>query len=177
MTYLPFAILLTIGLIFLTVLGEMKKDFQKKLAFSNGILALCGLIILISVWILANRSIYHSGHDEDLAQWAGNMLAVYYQLTLPVFFVLLGITLIASIIAIFDKKQHIGFSPKLRVMASCASSVILLIIAPFYGFMTENDSIPLYTFICWFGVGQALVMRLPFVAEYFGRIRSRVKKM
>lgn len=175
MTYVPFAILLTLGLIFLTVLGEVKKEFQKILAISNGILAAVGAVIIAVVCIISDHSI--SGSQAELAKWAGNMLSVYYQITLPVFFILLGITLLSSVMAIFDRKQHVGFSPKVRVMASCASSVILLIIAPFYGFMTANDSIPLYTFICWLGVGQALVMRLSFVAEYFGRLRSRVKKM
>lgn len=175
MTYVPYAILLTIGFIFLTVLGELKKNLQKPLAIVNAILAAAGAVILAVVYFAADSSI--GGSETELAEWAGNMLSVYYQITIPVFLVLLGVTLLSSSAAIPDRNQHVGFPPKIRVMASCASSVILLIIAPFYGFMTVNDSIPLHTFICWFGVGQALVMRLSFVPEYFGRIRSRVKKM
>lgn len=176
MIYVPFAVLLTIGLIFLTVLGEVKSVYHNKIAAVNGILALIGLIIVLAVWFIANRLIYHSGHDEQLAEWAGGLLDVYFQISLPVFFVLLVITVLASVTAIFDKKQRSGFPAKVRVMASCASSVILLIIAPFYGFMTENESIPIYTCICWLGVGQALIMRLSFIAEYFARSAANVKK-
>lgn len=177
MIYVPFAILLSIGLIFITVLGELKSVHKKKIAVINTVLSLIGLVIVLSTSFIAHRLIYHSGHDENLAQWAGGMLDVYYQISLPVFFVLLGITVLASIISIFDKKQQSGFSSKVRIMASCASSVILLIIAPFYGFMTDNASIPLYSCICWLGFGQALIMRVSFIVEYFARSSSNVKKL
>lgn len=176
MTYVPFAVLLTIGLIFLTVLGEIKPQWQKKLGIVNAVLALIGTLVLLIVRFVSDNSIHGSGHDEQLIEWADDMFSIYFQITLPVFFVLLGITLLASVIAIFDDKQRQGFNAKVRIMLSCASSVILLIIAPFYGFMTANDSIPLYTYICWCGVGQALVMRLMFITEYFARSRRNVKK-
>lgn len=177
MMYLPSAILLSIALIFLTILGEIKPEYQKKLVCINGILAFIGILFILSVCFIANHNIYNGGHDEQLSEWAGNMFSIYYQISLPVFFILLAVTVISSVLSFFDKNSLHGFTPKLRVMASCASSVMLLIIAPFYGFMTENETIPLYTYICFIGVGQALTMRLAFIPEYCARIRIHVNKM
>lgn len=181
MTYLPLAILLTVGLIALTVFGERKTAQNPKilriLAVVNALLAVSGILIAAITHIIAQSSIADPSLEPDFASWAGSMYGIWYQISLPVLGVLFGITVLASLTALADKKQRSGVMQIMRAAVVCTASVVFLILAPFYGFMTENETIPLYRYILWSGAGMALTMRLACAVEYCGRIRKHVRKM
>lgn len=178
MTYLPLAILLTVALLFLTFLGERKtaqnQSSLKCLAIWNAALTTVGFLLSVVIHIKAASTLANASLDANFASWASDMFDIWYQIALPTATVLLVITTIASILPLADKKQRTGVASKIRVMTACASSVLLLLLAPFYGFMTENDTVPLYQYILWSGVGMALTMRLSCTLEYLVRIRIGV---
>lgn len=180
MSYLPSAILLTVGLIALTAVGE-KKSMQnpkrlKLLAVVNTAVSAAGFLIALVTHLIAKSGMTDSSLDSEFSAWASDMHGIWYQISLPTFALLFGITFLAVLTALADKKQQSGIAPVMRVSAVSAASVVFLILAPFYGFMTENTTLPLYQYILWSGIGMSLAMRFVCAAEYICRMRLTVKK-
>ncbi|MBQ4354915.1 MAG: hypothetical protein IJC71_08485 [Clostridia bacterium] len=180
MTYVPLAVLLAVVLSALTVYGERQAvQTETKLGILAGInigLAAGGTAAVLIPHFLFRQTAENPALDEDFLTWAQDMFGIWYQIVLPVFGVLAGITFLSVLTAIADKKQQSGNAPHIRMLTVCASSVLLLILTPFYGFMTENEMIPLYQYVLWSGVGFALLMRICTVPEYFLRIRLLRKR-
>lgn len=177
MIYSVIAVILSVFLIFLTVLGEKNPQFRRNLITINVILSLVGCTASAFIYFIVKGSVFSGEYDETWSEWAWDMFTLFYSISLPVLGVLLGILIVSTVLSIFTERKKSCTSQKVRVMAASASSIVMLIIAPVYGFMTQNDVIPLYGYILVSGIAQALVFRIVFAIEYYSISRNNVKRM
>jgi len=179
--YLPLSVLLFILLVVFSVIGELKSMQSaaalKRLVWLNAILSFVGAVFTIVTHFICMRALRTPALDETFTEWAQDMFGIWYQIALPVFFVLAGLPLLSSLFSIFDRKSQTGTAPKIRVITITASSALLLILAPFYGFMTDNTSVPLYSYVLWSGTGMSLAIRASLAVEYAVRLREHVKNL
>lgn len=177
MIYAFIAVIISAFLIFLTFLGEKKPQFSRHLIIANALLSFIGCAASTVIYFVVKKTVFSGGYDTSWTEWAWDMFTLFYSISLPVIGVLLGILLLSSLISIFTVQKKGDSSPKIRVMAATASSIVMQILAPAYGFMTQNDTVPLYGYILLSGISQALVFRIVFVIEYLSRSRNNVKRM
>jgi len=170
MTYLPFAILLGVTLVALTAVGKLRPNWYKPLTVVNGVLGLLGIALALAIHLLALSKLHSEALTPAFLSWAKDMYGIWYQIALPVFGVLFGFLLCSTLLSLGEKHHEKGHAPVMRMILSCASSVVMLILAPFYGFMTENETLPLYQYILWSGIGLALAFRLLCALEYGVRL-------
>lgn len=168
------ALFLFFVFLILTVAGETVRgrNHPRLCFFVNLALASAGLLMTVTAFIIAYRSVFYSGADAEFSGWAWDMLTVFYQLSMiptAVFFV---IGTLSFLVAAADPKQRTGFPMKLRLSVTIVFSVIPLLLAPMYAFMTVNEQIALEIYVLVTGCGEALFLRAPLLLEYGRRWRE-----
>lgn len=177
MIYASIAVIISAFLIFLTFLGEKKPQYSRHFIIANVIMSFVGTAASFIIYFAVRNSVFSGIYDETWSEWAWDMFTLFYSISLPVLGILLGILIVSSLLSIFTERKKGGTFPKVRVMAATASSIVMLILAPAYGFMTQNDVVPLYRYILASGIAQALVFRIVFAIEYYAISRNNVKRM
>ena len=176
MIYSLIAVPFAVFLIFLTVIGEKKSAMKPSLAKINAVLSIIGAAVIPAVHLIARKNIMSDGFEPAWSEWAWDMFTIYYSISVPVVSVLLGILLLSSLSSFFTERRKGDTAPKLRTMTSCAASVVMLILAPAYAFMTDNNVLPVDTYILIIGFAQSLLFRSVFTLEYISESRSFVKR-
>ncbi|MBQ2727381.1 MAG: hypothetical protein IJF78_16895 [Clostridia bacterium] len=172
MIYLITALLLTAALIGITVLETRKPSTVWK--WLNLILCSAGVLIVIICRTAAEAGVSRSGQSETWMSWARDMFAQHYRVSLPVLLVLLGILVIAFLLSLPDKRNRSAVPGFLRRTVGILASVLLLMMAPLYAFMTANEIVPLDTLILLSGIGESLILRLVYALEgFFGGISRK----
>lgn len=176
--YYFFAVLLFLVILTLTVCAETERGRKHPRVFfiANFVLTCVGVVLFVAVSVYAWRAIHNGGFDTEFAEWAWDMLVVYYELSLVPLAVFLFLSVSSCLIAVFDPKQRSGFSLKLRLTTTVVFAVVILFIAPMYSFMTVNEKVALDTFVLFTGICEALLLRAPLLIEYGYRSRAKDKK-
>lgn len=178
--YVVFSVLLTLAFAVLTVYGETKRGRQSSqmLFFANVALSAVGLFLLAGTFFVARTTVLGGNFDAEFSEWAWDMLTVYYQLSLVPFAVFLGITAIALVLAMAEgnrRPTRYGDAPSFKfslcLAAAVVFSVVMLLLAPMYAFMTVNESIALENYVLLTGIGESLLLRAPLLIEYGIRMR------
>ena len=170
--YWFFALLLFFIFLILTAAGETGKGKNAPRFFFLANLGLAGggLLFLLTGVLMVRKNIFHSGLDAEFSEWAWDMMKVYYQLSMIPLAVFLVIGCLAFLPALADPKQRTGFPLKLRLSVTVVFSAVLLLIAPMYAFMTVNEQVVLDVYILLTGIGEALLLRVPLLIEYYRRM-------
>ncbi|MBR5454031.1 MAG: hypothetical protein IKV54_08125, partial [Clostridia bacterium] len=116
-----------------------------------------GIILVLVSHAVITLKINAVSDNETFVSWAQDMFGGWYSISLPIVGTLLLIDIIAAVVSLFDKKQREKHSVVLRSAVLAASAAVPLLLAPFQGFMTANDTVPLYPAILVSGIGMALV--------------------
>ncbi len=178
--YVIFSVLLTLALAALTVSGETKRgrSSPRTLFRANLALSAAGLLLLAGTFVVARTSVFGGNFDAEFTEWAWNMLAVYYRLSLVPFAVFFGITAVSLVLAMAEgnrRPARFGDAPSFKFCLSLAVTVVfsavMLLLAPMYAFMTVNESVALENFVLLTGIGEALLLRAPLLIEYGVRMR------
>lgn len=165
MIYLISALILTAALIGITVLETRKPSPVWK--WLNLGLCFAGVLLVIICRTAAEAGISRSGQSETWMNWARDMFAQHYRVSLPVLLVLLGILLASFLLSLTDKRNRSAVPGFLRRTVGILASVLLLMLAPLYAFMTANEIVPLDIMILLSGIGEALILRLVYALEGF----------
>lgn len=173
--YLLTSVFLIFLFLVLTVGAETERGREHPRVFFYTELALSviGLLLISATCLFARYSLTGGDLDAEFAEWAWDMLSVYYQLSMipmTVFFVLSSASFA---LALLEPKQRGGFPKKLRLSVTVVFSLVMLMIAPMYSFMTVNERVSLDTFVLVSGIGEALFLRTPFLIEYGRRCREK----
>lgn len=180
--YVFLSILLTLVFIFLTAAGETGRGRNNPRAFFwiNFGFSAVGVILAAVSFFCAHSAIFGGDFDAEFTEWAWDMLAVYYRLSLVPFAAFLVISALACLIAVLEgsQRQHRhGFGPtmKLRLCLSVTVvfSTVMLLLAPMYAFMTVNENVALELYILLTGFGEAFALRAPLLIEYGSRMRTK----
>lgn len=173
--YYFFALLLAFVFLILTVGGETGRGREHPRAFFFANLALsgAGAVLVIAVAAIARMNIFGGGFDADFSGWAWDMLAVYYRLSLIPFAVFFVLSVVSFLIAAAEPKQRTGFPLKLRLSVTVVFSIVMLLLAPMYSFMTVNEKVALDAYVLLTGSGEALLLRAPFLIEYGRRMCAK----
>ena len=100
------------------------------------------------------------------------MFTVFFRLSLIPTAVFLVVALLACLVTVFDRKQRTGFPLKLRLSALLLFSIIPLLLAPMYSFLTVNESVALDSYVLLTGIAEALLLRAPLLIEYGRRMQT-----
>ena len=175
--YYFFSLLLTFLFVLLTVAAETGTGRKHPRAFfvTNLAFSAAGAVLLALSLLLARNGIFGSGYDAEFTGWAWDMLVVYYQLSLIPCTVFFAAALLSCLIAVFDRKQRAGFPLKLRLSVTVVFSVVMLLLAPMYSFMTVNGKVALEVYVLLTGFGEALLLRAPLLIEYGVRMMETEK--
>ena len=141
------------------------------LIFALG-LAAAGVLIVAAVSLGAYSTVFRGGFDAEFSEWAWDMLTVFYRFSGIPAAVFFGIGTVSFLVAAADPKQRAGFPLKLRLAVTVVFSLVPLVLAPMYAFMTVNERIPLDAYVLWLGCGEALLLRTPILIEYGRRVRE-----
>ncbi len=160
MMYTVFAVALSAALIVLTVTPLRKPEKRKRIALLDGILATLGGILLIAVGILARLSLSDESLDAEWVVWAWGRLVVYYKLSLLAVGGILGFLLLSLFVGRLDPKHETPTRPLMRISVSLASSILFLLVTPFYAYMLQNTALPMVEYVLFSGIGEALLFRL-----------------
>lgn len=171
--YLFFVFLLAFTFLILTVFGETGRgrNHTSALFFSNLALTSVGALLLVCTFIIAKGAITSGGFDAEFSGWAWDMFSFFYILSLILTAVFLGIAVLACLVAVFDRKQRAGFPLKVRLSVLVVFSLIPMLLAPMYSFMTVNESVALDSYVLLTGIGESLLLRAPLLIEYGCRMR------
>ncbi|MBE6616321.1 MAG: hypothetical protein E7627_00035 [Ruminococcaceae bacterium] len=170
MIYTLVVVFVAVLLLALTILQGKYKNQPKVFLYINLSLFIIGVALMAVSYIIGIDGINSIDNEPDLHSWAKDFLDLYYDISFVPFALLLIINLIASILGIYVTKYQTPISKILRYTVSIFSSILLLLI-PFYGYFTLNDSIPLLLYMALSGIGQALTMRIANVVELTNQIR------
>ncbi len=175
--YYFLALLLTFVFLILTVAGETGRgrNHPRAFFFINLVFAVTGVVLIAAALFMARNGICGGGLDAEFSEWAWDMLAVYYQLSLIPLAVFIVISTLSCFIAVFERKQRAGFPLKLRLSVVVVFSVVMLLLAPMYSFMTVNEKVALDLYVLLTGFGEALVLRAPLLIEYGCRMRGKTR--
>ena len=161
MTYALIAFLIFSAITFLITANRTGFiDTRSKRKLTRPITAcfgITGIVLLLVSHAVITLKISAVSENETFASWAHDMFGGWYSISLPVVGTLLLINILAAVLSLFDKKQREKNSAVLRSAVLSASSAVPLILAPFHGFMTANETVPLYPAILVSGIGMALV--------------------
>lgn len=135
-----------------------EKKFFRGALTADVVMTIAGIALALSSHLVIASQISSAG-DSSFESWASDMLDGWYSLILPTEAVLIGISLAAALTLLFSNHKSSGSSVFLRSAVLAASPAVPFIMAPFYGFMTDNSSVPLYPAILVSGIGFALVFR------------------
>jgi len=141
--YAFFALFLTFVLLILTVGGEAGRgrNCPRAFFFANLVLSAAGAVFILTAFLLARYRIFGGAFDAEFTGWAWDMLAVYYRLSLIPCVVFLAVSALACLVAAADPKQRNGFPLKLRLSVTVVFSVVMLLLAPMYSFVTVNGKV------------------------------------
>lgn len=170
MIYTFVVVFVAVLLLALTIAQGKYKNQPNVFLYINLALFAVGASLMIVSYIIGINGINSIDNEPDLQSWAMEFLCLYYSLSLVPYILLLIINLIASLLGIYVPKYQAPISKVLRNTVSFFSSILLLLI-PFYGYFTLNDSIPLILYMTLSGIGQALTMRIANVVELTNQIR------
>jgi len=172
--YAFFALFLTFVLLILTVGGETGRgrNCPRAFFFANLVLSAAGAVFVLTAFFLARHRIFGGAFDAEFTGWAWDMLAVYYRLSLIPCVVFLAVSALACLVAAADPKQRNGFPLKLRLSVTVVFSVVMLLLAPMYSFVTVNGKVALDVFVLLTGFGEAMLLRAPLLIEYGRRMRE-----
>jgi len=185
MTYAVIAVLLFVLITVLSVLGHSRTAndprIRKLISLIDLAFGIIGLILVIAVQVFIGVRISAVSKDAvstgaSFASWATDMIGGWYSVALPAVGILLGIDILAAVLSRFDKKQQEKGSVFLRSAVLTVSSAVPLSLAPFYGFMTENSTVPLYSAILVSGIGMSLVFRAVSLIEYCRKVQKSEAK-
>lgn len=170
MTYTIVVLFIIALLSTLSILGEKKKRNGKLFLIINASLFAVGAVMLTSSYFAGVHSINALDSGSDLYSWSKEFFDLYFDMSMWPFAFLLVITVIAAILGIFSPKYQTPVSRVLRHTVSLFSSLLLLLI-PFYGYFTQNESVPLLLFMALSGIGQALMIRASNAIDLISQIR------
>jgi hypothetical protein len=160
MMYTVFAAALSAGLITFTIGSKRCHRYRKAIAAVDLILAILGGVLLSAVGIIARISIFGGSFDPEWTDWAWGRMVVYYRISLLIVGILLGFLLLSFLLGRLDPKQETHTRHLMRIAVSTASSILILLVTPFYAYMLQNTALPLVEYVLFSGVGQALLFRL-----------------
>lgn len=163
MIYTVFAVLLLIFLIWLTI---RHNNLPPKTAFiGNLMLVLIGGALYALVFGYLSFCLSAEGMDALFVEWAWNALKTYMEISVYPLVVFLFLTCFAALSSRLDKKFRTKNARITRFSTSLCCSAAMLLIAPFYSFMTANEQIPLDACILVLGIADALLLRCMFLIE------------
>jgi len=162
MTYTVLALFLFILLAFAAFFPctryYRESRFFRTAVIADSVLIIVGTILAVSSHLVIKSRISAVG-DSSFEAWASDMLDGWYSLILPTAAVLTGISTAAALTLLFSDNKKAGSNVFLRSAVLAASTAVPLIMAAFYGFMSENSTVPLYQAILVSGIGFALIFR------------------
>ena len=173
MIYTFFSVIICVFFAFLSVGWEKKKDYRKTLFFVNTGTAAAGAIMMLTVFLVSRQVI--SSAENELSEWAWDMMYVFYGVTFPICAVLLLFIIITAMLAWGDSGSRIGFRCVIRSIASVFSSALILLLGGFYSVSVKNTSLPMTEFVCLFSFGEAMLFRILYAIEYRSHLLSNVK--
>lgn len=183
--YVFFSILLVIAFAVLTVAGETKRFGTRirALFWINLGISAAGVLLAAVTFFCARSAVFGGGFDAEFTEWAWDMLAVYYRLSMIPFAAFLAISALAGLTAVLEgEKKHgrygLTSSVKLRLFlaVTVVFSAVMLLLAPLYAFMTVNENVPLERYVLLTGFAEALAMRAPLLIVYGSRMRARKRE-
>ena len=162
-----FAVILTAGMILLTLFGAKYGNGRRGKHFLATELLLSGLALIMGgvTPLLIHKVIYGGDGTGEWMDWAWDAFVLFVKTTLPFTFGALLLMIVTVFVTVFSQKKQNIFSSVVRQAASVAVSVVLLFLASFYSAMAETDGAEVHMAILVFGVAEALLMRLVFVCE------------
>lgn len=181
--YAVFILLVTAGLIWLTVSGarNAKPDKIKKLLFINLIVSASSAIIGIITPFAVHGKIFLSNSSDEWKEWAWDSFKVFLNFSLPLLAVLMLLTCGSALVSLLSEKtldtKHNPelrkniFSFVIRPAASVSASVIMMLTAAFYAYMADES---MQVFILIIGICEAFVLRLMFVIELALKLKKSV---
>ena len=159
MMYTIIIFLITAALITLTIFSEKKAKYCRAFMYVNLALAVLGVALIIAAHVVATNQINQFYSESGFYSWASDFYELYYLISFPAFILLFITNVLAAIVSPTGGKNGKNVSKILRLIVSITSSVLLLLL-PYYGLFTQNNSLKLYIYIMISGVGQALIIRL-----------------
>jgi len=172
MMYTVFATALSAAFIVLTIAPLRKPSLRKACAAVDLILTLLGAVLLAASAVIARLSITRGDFEAEWADWAWGRMVVYYRFSFLITGILLGILLLSLLLGRLEPKQETSTRHLMRIAASTASSLLILLITPFYAYMLQNTALPLVEYVLFSGVGEALLFRvIPLLSTCIRKIK------
>jgi len=163
MIYTVIALLILMFLIWFTVRDS---KISPKIAWKGNLFLTCiGILLYIAVFLFLILQLSQDTMDADYAAWAWNAVFVFLELSLVPLAIFLFITCFSALSAIWDKKYRSKNARITRYSCSLCCSAAMLLLAPYYSFMTENTQVPLEICILLLGIADALILRCMFLLE------------
>ena len=159
--YTAVCILLLTGLVFLTFL-ELRSP-RKWLTVTEAVLFAAGILLHPVLLFFLRHSL--SGEEAVFASWAWDSMVVYLRYALPVLGIFFGITFFCSLSPLWEKKYRSPLWCRIRFLCSLACSVVLLVLAGFFGVLSATSVLPLEGYIQGIGISGVLVLRGIYLAE------------
>ena len=150
-------LILIVALAALSFLSKRKND-KKKLLIVNLVIALFGALLLVASYFIGIDKIAQYQSDIDLFGWLSDYYSLYYDIALPVFYILLAVNGISSASFVFERNASHKIFVVLRELLSLLSSLLLLLL-PYIGFITQNQYVDMHKYMIISGVGMALAIR------------------
>ncbi|MBE6569873.1 MAG: hypothetical protein E7658_06630 [Ruminococcaceae bacterium] len=106
-----------------------------------------------------------SGADAVFAEWAWNAMRTFMELSGIPLVIFLFLTCFSAFSTRFDKKFRTKNALLTRYCCCLCCSAAMLLIAPFYSFMTANEQVALEFCVLILGIADALILRCMFLLE------------
>ena len=159
--YLPLCILLLTGFAFLSFLHLYRND--RWLTVTEGILTALGLLLHPFLLLLFRLSL--SGQTQDFSDWARDTMAAYLQYALPMAGIFFCLTVFCALSSLWEKKYRSSLWIRIRSLTGLACSLVLLVLAGFFGVLSATAAIPMEAYIQTLGIAGALSLRGMYLAE------------
>lgn len=159
--YTAVCVLLLTGLVFLTFL-ELRSP-RKWLTVTEAVLFAAGILLHPVLLFFLRHSL--SGEEAVFASWAWDSMVVYLRYALPALGIFFGITFFCSLSPLWEQKYRSPFWCRIRSLSFLACSVVLLVLAGFFGVLSATSVLPLERYIQSIGIAGVLVLRGMFLAE------------
>ncbi|MBE6724833.1 MAG: hypothetical protein E7576_06495 [Ruminococcaceae bacterium] len=171
--YVVLAAVLVIALFVLTLRKARGSESERKRIRLELALGIAGILIFAASFaagmIVTGRNGVTGEWRNDTMGWDRDMFSGYYRIAAPVFALLFLVLAFSSLGARSSPKLKTGPLPKIRTAANLLSSVLFLLLTPFYAVLTVNRYTPIDCLILLSGVGAALAFRLLLPVEMRGR--------
>lgn len=159
--YLPLCILLMTGFTFLSFLHLRRND--RWLIVTEGILTVLGLLLHPLILLLFRLSL--RDQTTDFAAWAADSMGTYLQYALPMAGIFFFLTVFCALSSLWEKKYRSALWIRIRTLTVLACSLVLLVLAGFFGVLSATDSVPLEAYIKVLGIAGPLSLRGMYLAE------------